>query len=366
MSDQDLNTVEEVTVLDEADATSNMATIASKPTNISRSDLIAKMVDYASKCDKGELADLISRIGTAEYNPNNTTPEQRYAANKAAQNAVGDNSAKNKATINSSNAAPAQPMPSVKEDLDLVFGDSTDLSEDFRLKVETLFEAAVSTRVNIEVVRLQEELEQTQSSLEEQFAADLEESVNDIKTEMLENVDNYLNYAVAEWISENKLAITSDIRASIAESFISSLKTVFEEHYINIPEDKVDVVESMAAELEEVKSRLNETTEKNIELMKSVTAKEVSEITSNFAEGMSDTQKDKFVKLTEALDYSSTEEFRKKVSIIKESYFQTKSEVKVAEDQLLSESVDEPEQKATTIDPVMNNYVSSISKILKK
>jgi len=332
-----------------------MATIASKPTSISRSDLLSKMVAYASRMDKDTLAQACETMGVS--------PDEIYKNNSGL--ATGDNSAKNKGTINSSNA-PSAPMASVKEDLALLFGDSTDLSEDFRLKVGTLFEAAVSTRLNLEVAKLQEELENTQNNLEEQFAADLEESVNEIKTEMVENVDNYLNYAVAEWMADNKQAVVSNIRSEIAESFIGSLKNVFEEHYINIPEDKVDVVESMADELEEVKSRLNETIEKNIELMKSVSKKEVVEITTSFAEGMSDTQKDKFVKLTEALDYSDTEEFRKKVSIIKETYFPTKSDVKVAEDQLLSESVEEPEQKAPAIDPVMNNYVSSISKILKK
>jgi hypothetical protein len=182
---------------------------------------------------------------------------------------------------------------------------------------------------------------------------------------MLENVDNYINYAVAEWISENTLAIESGIRTEIAESFMLNLKNVFEQHYIDIPEDKVDVVESMAAELEEIKSRLNETTEKNIELSKVVNQKEVEDITTTFAEGMTDTQKDKFVKLTESINYSDSAEFRKKVSIIKETYFPTKSEVKVTEDQLLNESVEEPE-KTPYIDPSMNNYVASISRTLKK
>jgi hypothetical protein len=256
-------------------------------------------------------------------------------------------------------------MASVKEDLELLFGDSTDLSEDFKLKINTLFEAAVSTRVSIETTKLEESFEEAASELQTQFETDLEESVEKIQSEMLENVDNYINYAVAEWISENTLAIESGIRTEIAESFMLNLKNVFEEHYIDIPEDKVDVVESMAAELEEMKSRLNETTERNIELSKVVNQKEVEDITTTFAEGMTDTQKDKFVKLTESINYSDSAEFRKKVSIIKETYFPTKSEVKVTGDQLLNESVEEPE-KTPYIDPSMNNYVASISRTLKK
>ena len=404
MSEHDLNQNEE------ADAASNMATIASKPTGISRSDLISKMVAYASSLDKETLAQAAETIGMS--------PDDIY--NNNAHLATGDNSAKNRASINSSNAVgdikedapmfnvthpkhgiigthsgprgfvPSRPgfeasktipngskidrsrninssssMASVKEDLELLFGDSTDLSEDFKLRINTLFEAAVSTRVSIETTKLEESFEEAASELQTQFETDLEESVEKIQSEMLENVDNYINYAVAEWISENTLAIESGIRTEIAESFMLNLKNVFEEHYIDIPEDKVDVVESMAAELEEMKSRLNETTERNIELSKVVNQKEVEDITTTFAEGMTDTQKDKFVKLTESINYSDSAEFRKKVSIIKETYFPTKSEVKVTEDQLLSESVEEPE-KTPYVDPLMNNYVASISRTLKK
>jgi hypothetical protein len=349
MSEHDINQNEE------ADAASNMATIASKPTGISRSDLIAKMVAYASSLDKETLAQAAETIGML--------PDDIY--NNNAHLATGDNSVKNKASINSSNAAAAMPMTSVREDLELLFGDSTDLSEDFKLKINTLFEAAVSTRVSIETAKLEESFEEAASELQTQFETDLEESVEKIQSEMLENVDNYINYAVAEWISENTLAIESGIRTEIAESFMLNLKNVFEQHYIDIPEDKVDVVESMAAELEEIKSRLNETTERNIELSKVVNQKEVEDITTTFAEGMTDTQKDKFVKLTESINYSDSAEFRKKVSIIKETYFPTKSEVKVTEDQLLNESVEEPE-KTPYVDPLMNSYVASISRTLKK
>ena len=124
-------------------------------------------------------------------------------------------------------------MPSVKEDLALMFGDSSDLSEDFRLKTEALFEAAISTRLAIETAKL-----------EESFEEQLDESIDEIKNEMVENIDNYLNYAVAEWIAENRLAVENNIRTQVAESFLSGLKGLFEDHYVDIPEDQVDVVES--------------------------------------------------------------------------------------------------------------------------
>ena len=360
----EINQIEDQVEVSEADASANMATIASKPTDVSRSDLISKMVAYAAQADKGELADFVARIGSAEMNPNATTPDQADAAVKAAAGATGDNSEKNKATIKSSGKQ-ADAMTSVKEDLALLFGDSEDLSEDFRVKVESLFEAAVSTRVNFRVAELEESYEAKTAELTEKYEAALEESVNEIKNEMVENVDNYLNYAVAEWISENKIAIETNIKTEIAESFMNSLKGVFEEHYVNIPDDQVDVVEAMAAEVEELKARVNELTETNIELTKTVSEKEITDIANELSDGMTDTQKEKFAKLAEAISFSDVAEFRKKASVIKETYFPKNMEVKVAQDQLLSETVEEP-VKGPSLDPLMQMYVSSISKNSKK
>lgn len=354
MSDKEIIQTESdnVEMVAEADAAANMATIAAKPTDISRSDLIAKMVSYASQMNKDTLAQAVETMTKSN--------DEIYAST---QQADGD-AEKNKASIKSA-GKPGDPMPSVKEDLALLFGGSEELTEDFRSRTETLFEAAVNTRLAIEVAKIEEAFEAKEAELTEAFETALEESIVEIKEEMVENVDNYLNYAVAEWIAENKLAIENNIKTQIAESFMASLKNVFEEHYVDIPDDQVDVVESMATELEDLKAQINEMTEKNLELSKIVNEKEVEEITSSISEGLTDTQKDKFKKLTEAINYSDVEEFRKKVAIIKETYFPSKSEVKVVQDQLLSESVEEPEQ-APAIDPGMQMYVSSISKTLKK
>jgi len=342
MSDE-LNNIEEVEVeeisLDEDASASNQATLAMKPTNVSRSDLISRMVAYASQLNKDDLSQVMDSMGV---------PENDELYNNNSRLATGDMSAKNKATIKSSNA--------IKEDLALLFGDSSDLSEDFRLKVSTLFEAAVSTRVEIENARLEEE-----------FEAKLEESYNEIKTDMMENIDSYLNYAVAEWIEENKLAVENNIRTQVTESFLTGLKGLFEDHYVEIPEDKADIVESMAERIEELEELVNETTADNIELSKIVNEKEVREISASLSEGMITTQKDKFNKLIEAVDYSDADEFRKKANIIKESYFTGKSEVKVVADQLINEEVEEPDvKKASNMDPTMDMYVSSLSKTIKK
>lgn len=323
----------------------NADTIAAKPTGISRSDLLAKMVSYASKMDKDTLAQAVETI--------TKSPDEVY--NTVTDNVTGDASGKNKASIKSSGAK-GDAMASVKEDLALLFGDSTELSEDFRLQTEALFEAAVSTRVNLEVARIEEE-----------FDAKLDESVEEIKNDMVENIDKYLNVAVAEWIAENKLEVRNTIRTQMAESFLTGLKSLFDEHYVDIPEEQTNVVEALTAEIESLKGELAEAAKANEELAVLVNEKAIKETTDALAEGMTDTQKDKFAKLVEAINYSDADEFRKKASIIKETYFSGKSEVKVVNDQLLSESVEEePAKPASTLDPEMQMYVSSLSRTIKR
>lgn len=330
----------------------NAATIAGNPTDVSRSELMSMMVNYANSLgNKEELAAFVAKLPNAKE----MTRSNDEIYNSVSGNATKDDGA-NKASIKSS-GAPSEPMkalPSMKEDLAVLFGDDSGLSEDFRIKTETIFEAAVATRVGLELARL-----------EESYEAKLEESVATIQKEMEENVDAYLNYAVAEWMQENKLAIESNIRTEIMESFLGGLKDLFTEHHIDIPEDDVPVVEAMAAEIEALEEQINETTEKNIELQKALAEAEVLKAADELSEGMTDTQKDKFVKLVEAINYTSAEEFRKKASVIKETYFSGKTEVKAQQDQLLNETVDEPEAEKF-VAPDMRMYVESLSRSIKK
>lgn len=345
MSEENKEVIDAENVAEESAA--NQASIAAKPT-VSRSDLMRTMVAYATKMGPEELAGFVARIGNAEEMTKSN--DEIYNSTQQANG----NAAANKAGIKSS-GAPAEAMPklSVKEDLDALFG-SEELSEDFRSKTEALFEAAVATRVDLLKVEI-----------EESYEAAFNEAVEEVKSEMSENIDAYLNYAVAEYISENKLAVEQTIRTEVMESFLHGMRNLFAEHYVDIPEDKVDVVESMASKIEELEARINETTEKNIELTKKLDEAEVAKATDELSEGLTDTQKEKFAKLVEATSFSSAEEFRKKASIIKETYFSGKAEVKVEKDQLLSESVDEQET-APRLDPDMNAYVSSITRTLKK
>jgi len=349
----------------------NAASIAGNPTDVSRSELMAMMVNYANSLgNKEELAAFVAKLPNARTTQPDT-PESRYAS--VADNATTD-AGKNKASIKSS-GAPGDSMPtlpgvnnarspetlpsnvyskSMKEDLAVLFGDDSGLSEDFRLKTETIFEAAVATRVGAELARLEESYEQK-----------LEESLSSIQSEMEENVDAYLNYAVAEWIQENQLAIESNLKTEIMESFLEGLKGLFEEHHIEIPEDDVPVVEAMAEEIAALEAQINETTEKNIELQRQLAEAEVLATADELSEGMTDTQKDKFVKLIESVNYTDASEFRKKASVIKETYFSGKAEVRVTQDQLLTESVDEPEAEKF-VAPDMRLYVDSLSRSIKK
>jgi AcrR family transcriptional regulator len=349
MSDIENNEIEtdlEVTQqVDEAadNSAANQATIAGNAT-VSRSDLLAKMVAYASKLDKESLAQAVETL--------TTSPDEVYAST---QQATGDNSAKNKASIKSS-GAPAEPMASVKEDLALLFGGSDDLSEDFRLKTEALFEAAVTTRVELE-----------RAKLEEAYEAQLEEEVTAVAEGMVESIDSYLNVAVAEWMNENKLALESGIRNELAESFLNGLHDLYTSHNVNINEENADIVESLAARVEELEAALSESVEVIESLAVEVNANEIAEVVDSMTESLSDVQKEKFVKLTEAIDFSDVEEFTKKAAIIKETYFNGKGEVRSTPDQLLSESVEEePTQNAPRLEPDMQVYVESLTRTFKK
>ena len=186
---------------------------------------------------------------------------------------------------------------------------------------------------------------------------------------MEENVDAYLNYAVAQWMEDNKLAVESNLRADMAESFLTGLKDLFAEHYIEVPDQDVPVVESLAAKIEQLEAALNEQTEKNIELSQALAEAEVNDAIEQMSEGLTETQKEKFVKLVEATSYTNAQEFRKKASVIKETYFSNKGEGRVVrQDQLLSESVDdEPVEKTVrSADPDVNFYAQALSRTIKR
>ena len=221
----------------------------------------------------------------------------------------------------------------VKADVDALVGDS-DLSEEFKEKAATIFEAAIKSKVKAETAKLEEE-----------YAKKLEENTESFKGEIVEKVDSYLNYVVEEWMKENEIAIERGIKGEIAEDFISGLKKLFEDHYIDVPDEKYNVLEDQASKIESLEKKLNEQIEKNVELNSLNSNLKRQDIIDEMSKDLADTAKEKFDGLVESVEYSSEKDFRNKVETIKESYFGAKEEVKsdiddVAAGESLTEQVD--------------------------
>ncbi len=191
--------------------------------------------------------------------------------------------------------------------------DGEELSEEFKEKATTIFEAAVVSRLNEEVDRVHQE-----------YAATLSEEVEAVKTQLAEQVDEYLTYAVQSWIDANQLQVESGLKSEIAESVVEGLKKVFLENHIEVPEEKIDVVDSMASELDSMEAKLNEQIDKNVELTAQVGALVKNGIVNELAEGLASTEKEKLVGLSEGVEFENEESFRNKVAMLKESYFPSK------------------------------------------
>ena len=244
----------------------------------------------------------------------------------------------------------------VKDDVKALFGEE-DLSEEFKEKAATIFETAVVTKIN-------EHIENYKSTINESFAQDTQA----IKDELSEKMDTYLDYVVEQWAKDNELAIEQGLKAELTEDFMSGLKNLFEDHYIDIPETKVDVVEELAAKNEELQSQLNAEMEKNMEAKKAIEENDQQKIIDTVTEGLAETQKEKFQTLAEGVEFKDKESFQKKLSIIKESYFSVDNDKEVAD--LVGET-DEPldeeaKPEGSSLDPKMAGYAAAISRSLKK
>ena len=238
----------------------------------------------------------------------------------------------------------------MKEDVDALFADDSTISEDFKTKAATIFEARVMDRVG-----------QIQEELEGQYAAMLEEAVEDIKNELTEKVDDYLSYVVEQWIDQNEIAIESGLRAELTEEFIAGLRNLFAEHYIDVPTEKVDLVDELATKVEELEGKLNEEIERGIELKKSLVESHKQEITHAVCEGLTATQVEKIKSLAESVDFSTEEEYKEKLETIRENYFP--SGVKKADVAQLHEQVEDADEKKVVItDP----FVAAVSQAISK
>ena len=235
----------------------------------------------------------------------------------------------------------------VKEDIEALVGDA-DLSEEFKQKAATIFEAAITSKVKAEQERLQSE-----------YDTKFEEEISKSKSELTEKVDSYLNYVVEEWMKENKLALERGIKGEIAEDFISGLKKLFEDHYIDVPDEKYDVLEDQASKIDDLEKKLNEEIEKNVEMNKVNGSYKRQEIIDEHSKDLADTAKEKFDSLVEGVEYSSEEDFAQKVKTIKESYFEQKAEKSASAD---IDDVAEGDESNADLSDAMAAYTNAISK----
>ena len=250
---------------------------------------------------------------------------------------------------------------SMKEDLDALFN-GENLSEDFMNKAAVIFEAAVNAKAK-----------EIEEQIQEQYAEILEQVSEQLKEEMTEKVDDYLNYVVEEWVKENELAIESGLRSELTEDFIAGLRNLFVEHYIDIPEDKVNVVEEMSAQVVELENKLNEQIAATIEVNKNLNEYKKMEAIYDICEGLTATQIEKLKSLSEGIEFTSIEDFVDSLKTLRENYFPTKA-TSQSNNVRLDEETDVVEEaqslveqtKKTNADPVMDAYVKSISRTILK
>ena len=241
----------------------------------------------------------------------------------------------------------------MKEDIDAIFS-GEGLSEDFKNNAKVIFEAAVLSNVNEQVKKLEEDFQQK-----------LDEQVATVTENMVSKVDEYLEYVVSEWMEENKLAIESGIKSEIVEDFMVGLKNLFTEHYIDIPEEKVDMVEELAIKVQELEGELDKVVTENVNLNSAIGDYKRDSILSDVAEGLSEVQSAKLQSLAEGIEFVSEEDYKEKLNLTKKKYFSEQKDnnaVTTAKDQFATVDSSEEQQ----LSPIMENYVKNISKILKK
>jgi hypothetical protein len=315
-------------------------------------DLIEKVVSGGGATGQSMTADPTGSVAQApgnskkqgdsmpkSQNPAGTGIEETDPENNVKE--TGDMSAKNKASV-------AMKGSAVKEDLAGIFGDS--LTEEQLEKASALFEAAVAIKV---------------AQIEEDYAAALDEEVATVKASLTEQVDQYLTFVAEEWIAENEVAVESSLKNELTEEFIEGLKNLFAEHYIEVPADKIDVVESLASEVEELKSQLNQEINEKIELKNTINSYTMKDAFAEMTEGLTLTQVEKFRVIAESLEFNGDmNSYKSKLETIKENYFSGKP---VASSNILTEEFESDNSSAApAVTGEMSHYVSAISRSLKK
>ena len=294
----------------------------------------------------GEVVDL---GGPTPTNDKPTDDSAKIDATKAAKSATAP-------TTKPSDASPDKQemlgggQKTMKEDIEALFADDDTISEEFKSKVSTIFEARVQDRIT-----------QLEEETEARYAGMLEEAVESIKQDLTEKVDDYLSYIVEQWMEENQIAIESGLRAEMTEDFIAGLRNLFAENYIDVPAEKVDLVEELASKVEELESKLNEEIDRGVSYAKALVESRKSELTREVCDGLTDTQVEKIKSLAESVEFSTEDEYKEKLETIRENYFPS-GIVKAKESQLQEEVTDGSEKQIVSNDPLVAAVANAISK----
>ena len=240
------------------------------------------------------------------------------------------------------------PEVDIEEDVNALFG-GEDLSEEFKEKAKLVFETALNSKVS-----------EVKEALEAKYQETLEERIAEEKASLSERVDNYLEYVADEWFTENALAIEQGLKTDMTESFLSGMKSLFEEHYVTIPDDKYDVLESMVEKLDDMETKLNEQIEKNVSLNSRLGESVANGILESVSEGLASTQKEKLASLSESVEFESEESYREKLETLRESYFSSKAKSPAAKSDTISEGVDNAEGAGSPTGS-MSAYLKTLS-----
>lgn len=241
----------------------------------------------------------------------------------------------------------------MKEDVKAILSAEKNLSEDFKSKIATIYEA-----------RIQDKVLQIETRLNKKYTQELTEVVHQLETQLTEKIDGFLGYVVEEWMAQNEVAIEKSLRSELTEEFIAGLRNLFAEHYISVPEEKVELVDELAEKIEKLETELNETVSRNVSMSKQIKESKKQEVIGQVCDGLTQTQTEKIRSLVESAEFATEGEFQKKVETIRENYFPTT--VKPGTASMLSEqSEEEPAQKEVT-DSRMKAYMQAITKTLPK
>ena len=243
------------------------------------------------------------------------------------------------------------PEVDIEEDVNALFG-GEDLSEEFKEKAKLVFETALNSKVS-----------EVKEALEAKYSETLEERIAEEKSALSDRVDNYLEYVADEWFSENALAVEQGLKTDMTESFLNGMRSLFEEHYVTIPEEKYDVLESMVEKLDDMETKLNEQIEKNVSLNSRLGESVANGILESVSEGLASTQKEKLASLSESVEFESEESYREKLETLRESYFSSKAKSPTVKSDTISEGVDSAD--APDVSNSMAAYMKSLSAFKK-